>query len=131
MCFCLFKMFNISKLYTVSNVLSNQFTNINFVVIGDRPHKCLHCHKSFITKDTLSKHLSVHNESRNFKCGQCGKLFKRISHVREHLKIHSVDRPFMCTVCHKAFKTNVRVHSVYNSLRLLVSFTIEDWYSKT
>lgn len=73
----------------------------------------MHCHKSFITKDTLTKHLSVHNETRNFKCGQCGKLFKRISHVREHLKIHTMDRPFNCTVCRKTFKTNVSTGTRY------------------
>ena len=68
------------------------------------------CDKSFITKDTLNKHMSVHVEERNFKCGECGKLFKRLSHVREHIKIHSSARAFPCTICEKSFKTNVSTY---------------------
>ena len=77
------------------------------LISGLRPHKCTKCDKSFITKDTLNKHMNVHVEDRNFKCGECGKLFKRLSHVREHIKIHSSARSFPCTVCEKSFKTNV------------------------
>lgn len=77
------------------------------LVSGDRPHECPVCHKTFVTKDALNKHLIVHTDERNFKCGECGKLFKRIGHVREHLKIHNAERPFPCTVCDKSFKTNV------------------------
>lgn len=82
------------------------------LISGLRPHKCTKCDKSFITKDTLNKHMNVHVEDRNFKCGECGKLFKRLSHVREHIKIHSSARSFPCTVCEKSFKTNnaMKVH---------------------
>lgn len=81
-----------------------------FVIIictGLRPHKCPKCSRSFITRDTLKKHMATHIDDRSFKCGECGKLFKRLSHVREHIKIHSGVRPFVCSICDKTFKTNV------------------------
>ena len=80
---------------------------IFFLILGDKPHRCSECTKSFITKDSLNKHMSVHITDRQYKCGECGKLFKRISHVREHLKIHSVERPFPCSICTKSFKSAV------------------------
>lgn len=77
------------------------------LLTGARPHKCLVCERSFITKDTLAKHMLSHGDDRNFKCGKCGKLFKRLGHVREHIRIHSEARPFRCNICEKTFKTNV------------------------
>lgn len=81
--------------------------------VGVKHYKCTECDKSFINKDTLSKHMSAHLEERNFKCGKCGKLFKRLSHVREHIKIHAGSRPFPCTVCEKSFKTSVGLPLVF------------------
>ena len=74
---------------------------------GERPHKCSECPKTFVTKDTLVKHMQAHSDERQYQCGECGKMFKRISHVREHLKIHSSDRPYPCHYCDKSFKTTV------------------------
>ena len=84
-------------------------------------YKCTECDKSFINKDTLSKHMSAHLEERNFKCGKCGKLFKRLSHVREHIKIHAGSRPFPCTICEKSFKTSVGLPSIILSICLFLS----------
>ena len=104
-----------------SHILSRTCLNegiLSLSLLGERPHRCSMCGKTFTTKDTLNKHLTVHSTERQYKCGECGKLFKRISHVREHLKVHSNDRPYVCNMCNKTFKTVV---SLYRRVELFLS----------
>ncbi|XP_065272110.1 zinc finger protein 436-like, partial [Emys orbicularis] len=71
--------------------------------IGERPHKCLDCGKSFIKRSNLVQHQAIHTGERPHKCLDCGKSFIERSHLVRHQAIHTGERPHKCLDCGKSF----------------------------
>ncbi|KAJ8306265.1 hypothetical protein KUTeg_016810 [Tegillarca granosa] len=77
---------------------------------GDLNYICPVCGKSYINRDSLSKHLEVH---AGFVCSICGKSYTTKSNLQTHMRKHNgEDKPFNCTHCEKTFTSLsvLRVH---------------------
>ena len=65
---------------------------------------CEICHKSFISEDGLSNHLtSSHNTEKNFQCPHCEKSFKVRQSYYRHLHKHEEKFSFQCEQCNRKY----------------------------
>lgn len=73
---------------------------------------CPECGMQLNTKRTLSMHMAVHSETKNYKCQYCSKEYKRAKTLKIHLITHSGLRPYKCPWCEKTFSngSNCRGH---------------------
>jgi hypothetical protein len=55
---------------------------------GVRPHKCHVCHKGFIARRHLAKHLRIHMNNRRYRCTFCSRNFSTQTTLHNHLKAH-------------------------------------------
>ncbi|XP_058448437.1 zinc finger protein 569-like [Malaya genurostris] len=86
----------------------------------EKNHICQICNKSFIRRQHLDRHMSIHiPDEKKFKCTECNKAFNRKDNLRTHMKIHYRDpadaipkQDFLCTLCGRAFSksSNLTVH---------------------
>ncbi|XP_017781955.1 PREDICTED: zinc finger protein 91-like [Nicrophorus vespilloides] len=67
-----------------------------------RPFKCINCNKSFMRKEHLLRHMTLHNGMKNYTCDVCSKSFSRNDNLLKHKKIHSKTN-LICEVCYKPF----------------------------
>lgn len=58
-------------------------------IIGERPHVCDECNKSFKDRFLLKRHKRTHEKERPFSCAHCNKVFLSKSELRRHLIVHS------------------------------------------
>lgn len=58
-------------------------------IIGERPHMCDECNKSFKDRFLLKRHKRIHEKERPFSCAHCNKVFLSKSELRRHLTVHS------------------------------------------
>ena len=49
--------------------------------IGERPHKCFVCNKTFKEAGQLMYHKRIHTGERPYKCEQCDKDFIKACHL--------------------------------------------------
>ncbi|KFM61539.1 Protein snail-like protein Sna, partial [Stegodyphus mimosarum] len=42
---------------------------------GERPHKCIHCNKSFTDRSNFKRHLMTHTKIKSFVCEICSSRF--------------------------------------------------------
>lgn len=85
---------------------------------GCRPFRCSHCKKIFASRYTLKVHCKTHSvRERNHKCMTCHKEFLSYHHLSEHMHIHEGSRQHTCNVCGKAFATlrSLDLHMVIHS----------------
>lgn len=82
-----------------------------------RPCTCEICNKSFANKKFLKSHKKIHNTKH--KCKYCSKGFSVPSKLERHLRIHTNTKPFVCPVenCRKSFsdKCNLTGHKLTHS----------------
>ncbi|KAL0858690.1 hypothetical protein ABMA27_011176 [Loxostege sticticalis] len=91
-------------------------------VIENGRFSCLVCHKPYMTKASIVRHLLKHTE-KDFenppknplelhKCDKCGKTFKCASNLLQHSYIHLDKKQFQCERCQRSFtlKSNLIRH---------------------
>lgn len=79
---------------------SNYLSHLKYH-IGDRPHKCNECGKTYIEAQTLKIHLRTHSNTRPYICQHCGKQFFSASALTSHSKrMHDENYKFSsCDIC--------------------------------
>lgn len=81
--------------------------NLEIAKINNRTFVCTICSKSFISKNNLTKHESIHlpdNLKKMISCPYCKKMFRMRKSLTVHVKaIHTCERPYVCEECGKAF----------------------------
>ncbi|XP_039375156.1 zinc finger protein 250-like isoform X4 [Mauremys reevesii] len=70
---------------------------------GKTPHQCRECGQSFVQKSNLTRHLKVHTGERPYTCPQCGKSFSEKCNLSQHQLMHRQERPHRCTECGQSF----------------------------
>lgn len=71
--------------------------------IDERPFQCLHCGKSFSTKNILKQHERIHTKERPYSCQYCKKTFSHRTALANHIRTHTGEKPFDCSYCEKSF----------------------------
>lgn len=80
--------------------------------------ECDLCGKFLATKSTLTKHMMIHTDERNFPCQFCSKKFRDQIRVRTHTRYrHSGERPHKCPFCEKCFVdlSSMKVHTIVHT----------------
>lgn len=51
-----------------------------------KPHKCLHCSKTFANASYLAQHLRIHLGIKPYHCSYCENSFRQLSHLQQHTR---------------------------------------------
>ena len=69
----------------------------------ERVRRCRECNKTFPSLQSLRKHLTIHDTSRQFVCSICGMRFLKRAHLTVHNYTHMVTPRLCCPNCGKLF----------------------------
>ncbi|CAD7013637.1 zinc finger protein 286A [Ceratitis capitata] len=81
--------------------------------IGDWPHKCTECGRTFEFRASLIMHEQRSHVGKVHKCDHCERRFAVQVDLQRHIDSHIGKKPFVCELCGKAFrsKTQLGYHS--------------------
>ncbi|MCL4138312.1 UNVERIFIED_CONTAM: hypothetical protein GTU68_008675 [Idotea baltica] len=75
-----------------SNKTTNLQVHIKYKHTGERPFPCSRCHKRFVEKIALDRHMRVHTGEKPFECPVCSKRFSQKIGLKGHMESrHSGD----------------------------------------
>ena len=72
----------------------------HFLYTGNKKHACDLCHKQFVNKWVLKRHLLLHSGEKPYDCDACHKTFTLKSHLTKHL-LHTDKKLLTCDQCQK------------------------------
>ena len=94
----------ICKICGESFPISSRLTLHELKHSGEKPETCPKCSKTFISRQSLRKHLYTHNSKPGSKvCTLCGKSISQGGYLRVHMKVHENGKPHKCSQCNKSF----------------------------
>uniref|UniRef100_A0A1A9W3Y5 Protein krueppel n=1 Tax=Glossina brevipalpis TaxID=37001 RepID=A0A1A9W3Y5_9MUSC len=75
-------------------------------------HVCTICGQQLNTRNTLKRHMLVHNGKKQQKCDYCGQGFNHSTNLKIHLLSHTGLKPYACNFCDRTFTNgaNCRLH---------------------
>ncbi len=89
-------------------------THNKLVHLGQRPHLCKFCSKTYKTSAHLSRHVNaLHATLKNkYPCNKCSKVFVWEDSLRMHIRRHGEDKGYKCQLCSRIFftKTEKNTH---------------------
>ncbi|CAG8910259.1 unnamed protein product [Penicillium egyptiacum] len=86
-----------------------EFSPSRRITVSSGPFVCTDpgCHKSFLRKEHLNRHLVIHTNSRRHKCFICGRSFARSDILNRHVLQHNLPpdgakrTPLACQTCRR------------------------------
>lgn len=82
---------------------------------GDRPFRCRHCDKGFISYVSLRRHIIGHLGLTARKCEICGKEYKKIQSYEIHMAKHELEaadaQKHTCKICGQSFYLEMQLKS--------------------
>merc|ERR1711971_371761 len=112
------------KRFTSQALLEQHMMTEHGTKSDDLQTSCCICHKTFMFKKNLNRHLRVvHGEcsatSGMFVCTQCGKQFQYKADFENHILLHQGERKYKCSfdLCSKAYfsekalKNHIKIHT--------------------
>ncbi len=79
--------------------------------VGIKPFRCNKCKKTFVSMNTLTRHVKTHDANR-FACSKCGRHFASLSSVRLHNEMYHARRgSFSCRICGDKFETQLKIQT--------------------
>ncbi len=70
---------------------------------GEKPFACSVCHRRFLYRGTLKRHLLLHTGEKPYMCQYCDKSFNQISHKTKHEHVHRKEAQKECGECDATF----------------------------
>ena len=62
--------------------------------------ECPICQKQLCSKASLSTHMLIHNDVKNYKCSFCFKEFRHAQALKKHEQLHkNPNKPNQCVIC--------------------------------
>ncbi|XP_058832077.1 zinc finger protein 665-like [Topomyia yanbarensis] len=71
----------------------------------DRPYRCSHCAKTYMTNGNLQEHIRMVHAGVKFPCKDCGIKLSTKSSWKRHMKGHT-DEGFSCAICAEKFSSH-------------------------
>lgn len=110
-----------------SKLAINSHKNRKFISKIDESFECDICHKKFVRKSGIAKHMKFHAKRKSYDCKRCGKQFFDHFCLKLHSIIHRFETPYECEICHEKFakadrlKNHKRIHAANRHCRLMIS----------
>lgn len=76
---------------------------------------CDYCHRNFLKKSDLMRHVKRHKNEKDFCCEECGSSFRLKQTLDRHKQTHSKS-PFTCDVCQSIYKSQKTLENHFNKL---------------
>ncbi|XP_038162009.1 zinc finger protein 239-like [Cyprinodon tularosa] len=95
-----------------------------------KSYNCLHCDKSFFSRESLRCHIIKVTGENLLECNVCSKRFPSQKRLNQHRWIHLENKPYRCDMCPQSFglESRLRAHRKRHSSKVVLFHTGETPY---